>query len=168
MTNLFTCVALLLLLTACNPVLNSSEGVGGLEQVTIPVNEAVDNEANDHQNQVNDDHVKRGLITGVDIERLFSLLQAEQLLLVDCRPQLYYRIGHIDSAVNLPYRKYEARLSKIEERLDQALAARKVVVLYCQNYTCPDAYLFAKKIAAKGYSCSVYKGGWQEWKASGL
>ena len=56
----------------------------------------------------------------------------------------------------------------IRTHFDHALTERKVVVLYCQNIDCPDGYLFAEKIAEEGYSVSVYKGGWQEWKASGL
>ena len=160
-------MAVLLLLLGCNPVVTSDPSEAGRDQVLNATHKHMGEEVS-LQSQVGRDNVESGQITGVDIERLFSLLQAERVLLVDCRPQLYYRLGHIDSAINLPYKKYEVSLEKIMKRLDQGLAERKVIVLYCQNYNCPDAYLFAKKIAEKGYSTSVYKGGWQEWKASGL
>lgn len=109
-----------------------------------------------------------GQITGVDIERLFSLMQSQQVLLVDCRPGIYYHLGHIQDAMHLPLKKYARSLDTTKGLFDRALKEGKVIVIYCQNLNCPDAYLFAKGISAEGYSVSVYKGGWEEWKASGL
>lgn len=112
--------------------------------------------------------IQPGQITGVDIEQLFSLMQNQQVMLVDCRPGIYYHLGHIRGAVHLSLRKYARILHAIKEVFDRALADGKVIVIYCQNLNCPDAYLFAQKIASEGYSVSVYKAGWEEWNASGL
>lgn len=159
---ILVCVAVLLSLSACGSVvvgdsgnqLNNAKKIDGLE-------------GNARTQAIRND-LKLGQITGVDIEHLFALLQDNQALLVDCRPSLYYRIGHIDGALNLPYRKSATHLDEFVEQLDKGLAQRKLIILYCQNYNCPDAYLFAKKLSEIGYSSSVYKGGWQEWKESGL
>lgn len=112
--------------------------------------------------------IKPGEITGVDIERLFSLTESNSVLLVDCRPGLFYRLGHIEGALSMPLKKYQDALNTNKKLFDRALAEGKIIVFYCQNLNCPDAYLFAKAIAREGYSTSVYKGGWEEWKASGL
>ncbi|MGB1874386.1 MAG: rhodanese-like domain-containing protein [Akkermansiaceae bacterium] len=112
--------------------------------------------------------VKPGQITGVGIEQLFSLMQNQQVMLVDCRPGIYYHLGHIQDAIHLPLKKYARSLNTTKGLFDRALKEGKVIVIYCQNLNCPDAYLFAKGISAEGYSVSVYKGGWEEWKASGL
>jgi 3-mercaptopyruvate sulfurtransferase SseA len=143
-------------LSACNPV-------GG-----ISANAPIEKSASSASDLASRDDLQLGQITGVDIERLFALLEAEQVFLVDCRPPLFYFMGHINGAINLPYKKLTSSKDEILEQLDEGLAERKVIVLYCQNYACPDAYVFAKKIAELGYSSSVYKGGWQEWKSSGL
>ena len=165
---IFFSIALILLLSACQPAVTTDTGERGSDKFSKASRPDVENGDISQPNQTSRDDVKIGQITGLDIERLFSMLQAEQVLLVDCRPFLYYRIGHIDGAINMPYRKYEASIDKIVKRLDEGLAERKLIVLYCQNYACPDAYRFAEKIAKKGYSTSIYKGGWQEWKVSGL
>lgn len=112
--------------------------------------------------------VKLGQITGVEIGQLFTLQQAGKVHLIDVRPPLYFRLGHIDGAVNFPLIKYDARLAEQLPLIEQALASGKTVVLYCQNLNCPDAYKTAQKLVKLGHSVSVYKGGWEEWKKSGL
>jgi len=159
------CVVVLLPLTACNSVV-TDDAVTSRPSLS-DVGSSGGHKGNARP-KVKLSDSKLGQITGVDIEHLFALLGDKQVLLVDCRPSLYYRMGHIDGAINLPYRKYAAHSEKFVEQLDEGLAEQKVIVLYCQNYSCPDAYLFAKKVAEIGYSTSVYKGGWQEWKGSGL
>jgi len=170
---LFSCVALLLLLTACSDISgNHSEGrvaEGGSHVDMTPAKPKLAPTNNvDGRASVAGGNVQQGQITGVDIGRLFELIQGGRVLLVDCRPPIFYRMGHIDDAINLPLKKYAKSINVIKTHFDHALTERKVVVLYCQNIDCPDGYLFAKKIAEEGYSVSVYKGGWQEWKASGL
>ncbi|MGB2403526.1 MAG: rhodanese-like domain-containing protein [Akkermansiaceae bacterium] len=163
---ILVCITALLSFSACHSVVGDAVPVRGASQITKSSG------LNAHNDTVgskrNRNSFKLGQITGVDIERLFALLQDQHVLLIDCRPGLYYRMGHIDDAINLPYRKLSARIGKFVEQLDKGLAENKVIVLYCQNYNCPDAYLFAKKVADLGYSTSVYKGGWQEWRDSGL
>lgn len=112
--------------------------------------------------------VKPGQVTGVGIGQLFSLQQAGKVHLVDVRPPLYFRLGHIGGAVNFPLVKYDARLAEQLPLIEQATASGKTVVLYCQNANCPDAYKTAQKLARLGHSVSIYKGGWEEWKKSGL
>ncbi len=112
--------------------------------------------------------VKPGKITGVDVGRVYSMNQSGKLLLVDCRPSFYYRRGHIKGAINLPLKKYDKLISDRQKHLNGAVAAKRIIVLYCQNVKCPDAYAVAKKLITLGYSVSIYKGGWEEWKQAGL
>jgi len=112
--------------------------------------------------------VEPGQVTGVEMEQLFNLVHANRVLIVDCRPPIYYHLGHIDGAMNLPLRKYDKVIESRKGSIEKALADNKVVVLYCQNVNCPDAYAAAKKLTALGYSVSIYKGGWEEWKQAGL
>lgn len=100
--------------------------------------------------------------------RLFTMIQTDRVMLVDCRPPLFFRMGHLDGAINLPLKNYDAVIRERKQHLDQALASNKIIVLYCQNTECPDAYGVAKKLIILGYSVSIYKGGWEEWKRAGL
>lgn len=112
--------------------------------------------------------VQRGEITSVELDQVFTLINENRILLLDSRPALYYRMGHIEEAVSLPLKKYDTAIESHRKLIEQALADNKIVVLYCQNIKCPDAYAVARKLAALGYSVSIYKGGWEEWRQSGL
>ncbi|MGB1937135.1 MAG: rhodanese-like domain-containing protein, partial [Akkermansiaceae bacterium] len=71
--------------------------------------------------------VKPGQITGVDIEQLFSLMQNQQVMLVDCRPGIYYHLGHIQDAIHLPLKKYARSLNTTKGLFDRALKEGKVI-----------------------------------------
>ncbi|MBT8036903.1 MAG: rhodanese-like domain-containing protein [Verrucomicrobiae bacterium] len=113
-------------------------------------------------------HVPMGQITSVDIGQLFTMMQEGRVRLVDCRPSLIFHIGHLEGAMSLPLRRYDTVIGERRQRLDEARSAQKVIVLYCQNTHCPDAYRVAQKLVRLGYSVSIYKGGWEEWKHAGL
>ena len=112
--------------------------------------------------------IQVGQITGVDMGQVFTVIQTNRVLLVDCRPPIFYRLGHIDGSINLPLKSYDKVIDDRKMKIQQALAEKKIIVLYCQNVKCPDAYAVAKKLALLGHSVSVYKGGWEEWKQAGL
>ncbi len=112
--------------------------------------------------------IRKGALTSIDMERLFSLSQTGKALLIDVRPPLYYRLGHIDGAESLPFIKYDKIITSKRAILDAAVKSGKIIVLYCQNVNCPDAHKTGLKLIELGYSVSVYRGGWEEWKESGL
>ena len=140
--------------------------------VVIPVQKSVDEESSAVEKTeprvASKPSIKPGVITGVDIGRLFTMKQTDKVHLVDCRPPIFYRMGHIGGAVNFPLKKYTSTLPTQQPFLDAAVKSGKVIVLYCQNVDCPDAYAVAKKLMRLGYSISIYKGGWEEWHQAGL
>ena len=113
-------------------------------------------------------YVTPGLITQVDLQRVLELQDDGKLLLVDVRPPLFYSMGHIPNAISLPRKKYESVYPSKKGLLDSAVAAKRVIVLYCANVNCPDAYTVGKFLSREGYSVSIYKGGWDEWKMTGF
>ena len=48
----------------------------------------------------------------------------EELLVVDVRPSVEYKSGHVAGAINIPH-------AKLEKRLDELSQAKSGVVLYC-------------------------------------
>ena len=112
--------------------------------------------------------VKPGAITELDLGRLIELRDDGKALLVDVRPGMFYSLGHIPGAESLPKKSFTGRFPGRKADLDAAVAAGKVIVLYCTNAECPDGFAVAQKLAPMGYSVSLYKGGWNEWEAMGF
>lgn len=110
----------------------------------------------------------KGTITQVDLGTLFALQGDGQALVVDVRPAFFYNLDHIPGAISMPLRSFDTLFPAKQPEFDAALEAGKVIVLYCTDEDCPDGEATAREMAARGYSTSVYKGGWKEWKASGL
>ena len=70
--------------------------------------------------------------------------------------------------MNVPKKSFPLSLLKEQAAIDAAVASGKVLVLYCQNVECPDGYSVGKEMVEMGYSVSLYKGGWEEWKQMGF
>ena len=109
-----------------------------------------------------------GRVTNVDLGRLIELRDDGKVLLIDVRPSLFFGMGHIPGALSLPKKSFESAWPGKKAQVDAAVAAGKVVVVYCANEQCPDGYAVAKKMAPMGYDVSIYKGGWEEWKMTGF
>lgn len=110
----------------------------------------------------------KGTVTQMDLGQLFNLQGDDRAFLIDVRPAYWYNAGHLPGAISIPRKKFDQEFPAKKAQIDAALAAGKVLVLYCTDSDCPDGRFTAKKLAKEGYSSSVYKGGWKEWKASGL
>lgn len=110
----------------------------------------------------------RGKITSISLTELFPLQQSGQVLIFDARPGYFYNLGHLPGAVSLPKMNCDAQITKREDEIKAALAAKKTIVVYCTNLLCPDARTVANHLASFGYSSSVLSGGWDSWKESGL
>lgn len=111
---------------------------------------------------------ERGEVSSVSIDRLFELQQAGTALIYDARPSLFYNQGHIAGAINTPKSVIEDVIKVREPEFKAAKAAGRPIVVYCTGPLCSDARTVARHLASRGYSSSVYTGGWDEWKAAGL
>lgn len=112
--------------------------------------------------------VAPGQISSISITDLFSLQQSEQVLLFDARPSFFYKIGHLPGAISLPKAGCVDQITKRESEIKAALAAKKTIVVYCTNTSCPDARTIANHLSSFGYPSSILIGGWDYWKESGL
>ncbi len=75
------------------------------------------------------------------------MVQTGNVYLIDTRPPLFFRLGHIGGANSLPLIKYDKALASQRAQLDAAAKSGKPIVTYCQNTHCPDAHRMAKKLA---------------------
>lgn len=107
---------------------------------------------------------KIGQITRMPVGNLYQLVNAEAALIYDVRPALFYKMGHIDGAINWPKSALQRDFAKHESALTAATKANKPVVLYCTDFSCPDATTVATSLAARGHDVSVLQGGYEAWK----
>lgn len=110
----------------------------------------------------------RGTVSAISMEDLFALQQNGQLLLLDARPSFFYSLGHIQGAISMPKGGSAEHIKLREEEIKTALAAKKTIVTYCTNASCPDARSVAANLSEAGFPCSVLVGGYESWKESGL
>lgn len=81
-------------------------------------------------------------------------------ILVDVRPALEYRQGHIAGAHSIPIEDMEARLRELN--VDQE------VVAYCRGPYCVFADEAVALLRARGFTARRYAEGYPEWAAAGL
>jgi rhodanese-related sulfurtransferase len=110
----------------------------------------------------------RGEITSVSLEQFFELHQSGKALVFDARPGFFYNIGHIPGAVHLSKFNCDEEIHKREAEIKAALAAGKILVVYCTSLTCPDARTVARHLSGFGYPASIFSGGWDAWKEAGM
>jgi rhodanese-related sulfurtransferase len=111
---------------------------------------------------------KLGAIESIDVEELFGLQQAGNVLIYDVRVPYFYGIDHIPGSVNWPHTDYDAQVQKRDIEIQKALAAGKKVVVYCFNIGCPEARNVAKKLARRDYVIHVFGSGIDTWRTAGL
>ncbi len=89
------------------------------------------------------------------------------LVLIDARPYLFFKRGHIPGAINLEKEYYIRDFSRHESELKAA--GDKQVVVYCSSAQCEDAAFVAGKLLGTGLKrVYVFPGGWQEWQNAKL
>jgi rhodanese-related sulfurtransferase len=102
----------------------------------------------------------RASLEPVDIEQLRLLLADGGVTLLDVRPALEYRQGHIPSARSIP-------VDELERRLAELPRAREVVA-YCRGPYCVYADEAAELLQRHGFNVRRLVEGFPEWRAAGL
>ncbi|WP_144127949.1 ArsR/SmtB family transcription factor [Catellatospora sichuanensis] len=99
-------------------------------------------------------------IAAVDRDDLLRCMQAQELTLVDVRPEVEYNAGHLPGAVNIP-------IEELEARLDEVPADREVVA-YCRGPYCVFAYEAVMVLQRHGRRAARLTDGVTEWRLAGL
>lgn len=87
-------------------------------------------------------------------------------IVIDARPEVFHRLGHVPGAISLPRETFETAYGKHRQ---VALAEkRKPIVIYCQGGECEDSHLVARALMQLGHThVSILLGGWEEWEKQG-
>jgi rhodanese-related sulfurtransferase/DNA-binding transcriptional ArsR family regulator len=102
----------------------------------------------------------RSRLEGVTRERLLELLADDAVTVIDVRPAIEYRQGHIISARLMP-------LEELENRLGELPNERRIVA-YCRGPFCVLADEAVLRLVALGRDASRLEDGFPEWRRADL
>lgn len=106
---------------------------------------------------------KDDFVKPVDIKLDFAkALYDKKYKFIDSRDEADYSAGHIQGAINIPYKKLEQQKQKL-----LSYSKDDVFVIYCSSacdVSIDMAYAMAKDGFKKVY---IFHGGWDEWKTAG-
>ena len=103
----------------------------------------------------------------VSLEEMRQISSTHAALILDARPEIFYRLGHIPSALSLSRDNFEKQYHAVEFILQ---AHRdKVLVLYCAGSDCRDSQMVGDALIRLGYlHVRLFRGGWSDWESSNL
>lgn len=95
-------------------------------------------------------------LNAVSLDELETMLQNENVLLMDVRPEIEYEFGHITGAISVPMNELMSKLRNI--------SADKEIIAYCRGPFCVLADEAVKILSAQGYKVRRLDEGYPEWK----
>jgi len=108
--------------------------------------------------------VPDGDVARDELERLVADRGA---LILDARPEVFYRIGHIPTALSLARDDFDVRYPVLKASL-QVWGSLPLIV-YCSSSECDDSRMVADALHKLGYMhVRVFRGGWYDWTGANL
>ncbi|WP_028934914.1 ArsR/SmtB family transcription factor [Pseudonocardia spinosispora] len=95
----------------------------------------------------------------VDRDELLRRVEAGEAVVLDVRPAVEYRAGHIPGAVSIP-------LDELADRMRE-LPADQEIVAYCRGAYCEFSHDAVRLLAADGHRASRLVDGFVEWRLAG-
>jgi ArsR family transcriptional regulator len=102
----------------------------------------------------------RDAMEPVTRKALVKLIRDGFVTVLDVRPQAEFAVGHLPSAVNIPWPDLKKRLAELPKEQE--------VVAYCRGPYCVLSFEAVALLRARGYVVHRLEDGFPEWKAAGL
>lgn len=102
----------------------------------------------------------RDAMEPVSRAELTERLRDGLVTVLDVRPETEFQLGHVPSALNIPWPELEHRLGE--------LPPDREVVAYCRGPYCVLSFEAVATLRARGYTVHRLEDGFPEWKAAGL
>jgi rhodanese-related sulfurtransferase len=103
---------------------------------------------------------ERQQLEAISREELSARIAGSKTIVLDVRPALEYRQGHIAGARSIPVDELEERIAELDPGTD--------VVAYCRGPYCVYADEAVTLLKARGFRAVRYGEGFPDWAAAGL
>lgn len=101
----------------------------------------------------------------IQLLQVIAAIDGGHARVIDARPPLFFQMGHLPGAINLPKKSLQSAYVQSSEL---ARDKQRMVIVYCESANCQDSTLVASDLKSLGHmNVSIYSGGWQEWQAAG-
>ena len=99
------------------------------------------------------------------LEQFQIFVKEKQGLVLDARPDIFYRQNHVPGALSLPREDFENSYARLHEKLESD--KNQSIAVYCSSPSCDDGKLVQRALLKLGYTnVSVFRGGWAVWAAT--
>jgi rhodanese-related sulfurtransferase len=103
----------------------------------------------------------------LDLRQFEAVVKGGQAIVLDARPEIFHRLGHVPGALSLPREDFDAAYARLKKQLEDFRAG--LIVVYCSDRSCDDSRLVQSRLSSFGFArVAVFPGGWEEWTGSGL
>lgn len=98
----------------------------------------------------------------LSLEEFSAYVSEKRGLVLDARPEIFHRLGHVPGALSLPRDEFETGYALVKNTLEADRA--QPLVIYCASSSCEDAGLVKTSLTALGFTnIAIFEGGWGEW-----
>jgi len=98
----------------------------------------------------------------LSLQELRIFVESKQGVVLDARPNVFFRLGHIPGALSLPRNDFENGYAVLRKVLE--VDKNQAIVVYCSEDDCDDSELAAQALRRLGYTnVRLFKGGWAAW-----
>jgi rhodanese-related sulfurtransferase len=103
----------------------------------------------------------------VEKDEMQKISSSRAALILDARPEIFYRLGHIPTALSLPRDDFEKQYQALQPTLKSH--RDKPLVVYCSSADCHDSQMVADALEKLGYEhVRLFRGGWSDWESASL
>jgi ArsR family transcriptional regulator len=103
---------------------------------------------------------KRDDMEPVSRQQLLKLTSEDAVTVLDVRPTDEFDLGHVQGAINIPFRALKRRLAELNPKQD--------IVAYCRGEYCVLAFEAVALLRSRGFKARRLQDGLPEWRAAGL
>lgn len=103
---------------------------------------------------------KRDTLEPLTRTELLARIDANDVLLLDVRPEDEYEKGHIPTAINIPLADLESRI--------ESLPRDRLIAAYCRGPYCVFSVEAVALLRAQGFEVRRLEDGLPEWRTAGL
>lgn len=99
-------------------------------------------------------------LESVTIDELIQKIESGKVTILDVRPEVEYRKGHIANSVSIPFDELSERLKELPKRNE--------IIAYCRGPFCVFADEAVAMLTKAGYKATRLEEGYPDWAVMGL